>query len=545
MKFINLKEKKLFLFLVLLGCFHGLSFSPDPLPSWSLSFVQIFTLSLLAYLTLNVKNGKIAFIRAWIFGTFNFVTSLYWIYIGLHFYADICKFFAIFSLFILSAFLSLYSSIACFLAYILNQSINKNSILSNINKILIWAALWSLFEWLRGNLFTGFPWSNIAYAHISNPISNWSTLLGMYGLSFIAAIFAGCISVLFTAKKNILKKQILFSGVIITTILLIGISLKFIQWSEPMGKIINAYLVQGNIEQSKKFDVNQIEQNILHHIKLLSSFTKEDSEPSWIIFSETVLPIFQNNLPIKIWNEFLKIVYKSNKTLIIGVPLRRRINDRVFHTNSAIAIDSHTSTNDLIKGCNIMRYDKKHLVPFGEFIPNGFYWLNKIITFPLTDFEPGKIYQKPFIVNNVHILINICYENLFPQEILSSLKHNPDYKTNNGGDIIINMSNLGWFGNTWALRQYLQINRLFAIQIARPILSSANTGITAFIDPKGKVIAQLPQNNIGILNMQVQGMTGNTPYTIYGDYPIIFLLMSIILSRSYIYVIQTRTEKFD
>jgi apolipoprotein N-acyltransferase len=180
-----------------------------------------------------------------------------------------------------------------------------------------------------------------------------------------------------------------------------------------------------------------------------------------------------------------------------------------------------------MQGRTEQRYDKRHLVPWGEYVPPGFHWFIRLLNIPLGDFDRGPARQAPFGIADQRLALNICYEDLFGPELLPALQP-MDGKP--GATLLVNISNLGWFGDTWALRQHLQIARLRTLETARPMLTATNTGITAAIDAQGRVQASLPPHRIGELSVTVQGMQGLTPYARLGDLPIVLLIAIILLA---------------
>jgi apolipoprotein N-acyltransferase len=237
--------------------------------------------------------------------------------------------------------------------------------------------------------------------------------------------------------------------------------------------------------------------------------------PQLVILPETVLPIFQDQLDPRAWDAWRGVAARGNMTIAMGVPLHDRVNGRDRYTNSVMGFDGNTPVEHLVAGSTAMRYDKRHLVPWGEYVPPGFHWFVNMLNIPLGDFDRGAQRQTPFAVGGQHIAFNICYEDLFGPDLLPALLPGPNGEP--GATILVNVSNLGWFGDSWALRQHLQIGRLRTMETARPMLTSTNTGITAAIDAKGRVAAQLAPLQAGVLPVSVQGMTGLTPYARFGD----------------------------
>lgn len=302
-----------------------------------------------------------------------------------------------------------------------------------------------------------------------------------------------------------------------------------VQWSSTYGKPLNVRLVQGNIEQSHKFDPALLDHGILRHLRLAAQrYGPNEPPPDLIVLPETVLPVFQDQLDPEVWEAWRDVAQSQDSTIIMGLPLSTVGSDgRQRYTNSAIGFDASTPVQQLVSGAIPQRYDKRHLVPWGEYVPPGFEWFVQMLDMPLGEFDRGPIRQTPFAVGDQHLAPNICYEDVFGPELHPALLRGAGRDP--GASVLVNLSNLGWFGDTWALRQHLQIGRLRSIETARPMVTSTNTGITASIDPHGRVMAALPPHQAGVLSVTVQGMTGLTPYARFGDTPVLLLAGGLLV----------------
>ena len=503
--------------LLLAGAVHALTFSPGPLPDWALAATQILMLAVAARVTLYAPSARQAWARGWLFGFATYALGLYWIFISLHRYGDLSAPLSVAAVLALSAVLALVPACASALArrYApLSADASPSRILSGT---LAWAAMWAAFEWLRAVLLTGFPWLNIGYAQIDGPIAGWAPLLGVHGMAFLSAFVAAAVASLWQpARKTGPGSRHALAAGIALALAAAGWPLSRIDWSAPSGDPLNVRLVQGNIEQSQKFDPALLEQSLVRHLDLTAMAPAPGvPAPQLVILPETVLPIFQDQLDPRIWDTWRNVAAQRNTVIAMGVPLHDRVDGRDRYTNSVMGFDGNTPVEQLMTGTTAMRYDKRHLVPWGEYVPPGFHWFVDMLNIPLGDFDRGAPRQTPFPVGGQHIAFNICYEDLFGPDLLPALQPGPNGEP--GATILVNVSNLGWFGDTWALRQHLQIGRLRTIETARPMLTSTNTGITAAIDARGRVAAQLAPLQAGVLPVSVQGMSGLTPYARFGD----------------------------
>lgn len=506
--------------LICAGLLHALSFAPGPLPSWILPFTQIGTLAVLARYVYLAASAKQAAWRGFLFGLTQFALGVYWLTISMHEYGGLPMPLAIAALLLLSAALALYPALAaaCCLALCRMHRTVDISIGRYLLNAALWASCWTLAEWLRGTLFTGFPWLAIGYAHVEGMFAAWAPFVGVYGISWLAAFASGAIALMIQAKDTPYDhRAALTLGLAIVTGLL-GIAWTHIDWVRVDGQPLILRLVQTNTPQSEKFDPARFEQSLINAMQLADLPPKAaEAAPQLIILPETVMPVFQDRIAPAVWHRWQEVAARRQATLLMGVPLHRVIDGTERYTNGAFAFDRQTSLEALTRAQTPWHYDKHHLVPFGEFIPPGFHWFVRAMRIPLGDFDRGPARQAPLHIGSQALAVDICYEDVFGEEIIQAVR--PDSMGKNSASILVNISNLAWFGNTWALRQHLQISRMRALETARPIVRATNTGMTAVIDPRGQVRAVLDPATRGVLDVEIQGTQGLTPYVRWGNAP--------------------------
>ncbi len=505
---------------IVLGCLHALTFAPYPLPLWALPFVQIFVLAAWLVRLTHVQTRRHALREGFLFGLGNFTLGLYWLFISMHVYGGLAWPLAAAGVFVLAAFLALFPLLAALLAYYAGtRPINQP--LRWWHQVLLaagWASAWTLTEWLRGTLLTGFPWLNAGYAHAEGVLAPWAPLVGAYGLAWLASYAAAAIALL-TRHKDTSQA----GGAAVAVALAImsglgGIVLSHQEWTQPTGDPMIARLIQGAVPQSIKFDPDHMMQGVQRYQELASLEPKTpESRPDLIVLPETVIPVFQDLLSSEAWQEWIDIARHHDAPILMGAPLRDPEAQR--YTNSAIVISPDTSSDALRSAQIEQRYDKHHLVPFGEFVPPGFRWFVDALNIPLGDFSRGQVRQPAFQIQNQRVAPDICYEDVFGEEILQQVRDSDAHGP--GASILINISNLAWFGDTWALRQHLQIARIRALETSRPMLRATNTGMTAAIDADGTVRAMLDPAEPGVLDVEVQGQQGLTPYAQWGNPPVL------------------------
>ena len=512
---------------LLAGAVYALTFSPDPLPSAWLAWTQLVALALLVHWVFRAKSIGQAALTGWLFGLSSFVIGLYWLTISMHVYGQMPVALAVLALVLFSAYLALFGALSSALTRWLGASEAPPSFGLIVGQSSVWAAAWTGGEWLRGTLFTGFPWLGTAYGQVDSWLAGWSVLAGPYGTTFITAWIAAALALNLAAQAGraasaFTPKQ---GGALALAILLTfgGAFLEQATFTKPYGDSMTTRLVQGNIDQGIKFDDSNFAPAVLHHIEL-ASHSPEGSpaqapKPALIVLPETVMTRFPQQVPDSLWQAWVDLSKKQQATILLGTPL---FDPRTRqYTNSVIAIDPSSDWQSLAKSEPKHRYDKQHLVPFGEFVPWGFRWFVDLMRIPLGDFTRGGSSQASFVVGQQKIAANICYEDVFGHELLPAIRQ--------GATILANFSNLGWFGDSWALRQHWQMARLRAIETQRPVIRATNTGITGAISETGQVIAALPTAIAGYVDIQVQGRTGLTPYTRWGNYPPLVLVCCILV----------------
>jgi apolipoprotein N-acyltransferase len=361
------------------------------------------------------------------------------------------------------------------------------------------AAVWMFGEWLRGWVLTGFPWLSIGYSQSPpSPLSGYAAILGVYGVGFIAAGIAAYAA--FSWRRAEARLSIL----LIVAICAFGYLLQRMDWTRPSGPPLTVSLLQGNIEQRTKWDRNRLANSLHTYARLAREYPAQ-----LIVLPETALPMFLDDIP----KEYLQELTRD-AAVLAGVAVTVKHEDateRDGYANAAVALAS---------GARTQAYAKSHLVPFGEYVPTGFSWFLGLMQVPMSDFTSGPSFQPPLEIAGQRIAPNICYEDLFGEEIIRSLPQ---------ATLLVNISNTAWFGDSLAQPQHLQIAQMRAMETGRSMLRSTNTGMTAAISPDGRIIAALPAFTTGGLTVAVQGYAGMTPYARWGNLLALLLAAGALL----------------
>lgn len=538
--------RRSYVVLAILGVIHALCFAPGPLPPWALPFVQILVLAAFFVHIYRAPSALSAAGYAFTFGVSNFTLGLYWLYVSMHEYGGLASPLAALGVLALACFLSLFTISAALLGRWASSvaHVGQHALPwpRQVLTMATWASAWTLLEWLRGTVLTGFPWMNTGYAHIEGVLAPWAPVTGVYGLTWLAAFASAAIAMLARDKDSANDARAAIGVGLAIVSGLIGIGLGHVAWTQPHGNPLIVRLVQGNVPQSEKFDPDLIDQGIRRYLELANLAPKSpDGKPDLIVLPETVVPLFQDQLAPELWQQWLHIAAAHHATVLMGVPLRSPSRDH--YTNSAIAFNADTPLAELTSGRTAMRYDKHHLVPFGEFVPRGFRWFVDAMHIPLGDFDRGGIRQPLFAIKGQHVAPDICYEDVFGEEIIQSVRDSRALGT--GANILVNISNLAWFGDTWALRQHLQISRMRALETGRPMVRATNTGMTAAIAPDGVVRASLEPMRPGVLDVEIQGTQGLTPYVQSGNWPVLAWSLTLLLLGAMYRMRNTATRNSD
>ncbi len=484
---------------ILAGALNVLAFAP--FGWWPL---QIILLALLFRLLLHTGSIKQSFIVGLAYGWGWSACGVYWLYISMHRYGGMPAWMAILAVALLALWLGAFAALAAGAGSWLRQRWQTSA---SVTLLLILPALWALSEWLRGWVFTGLPWAVSGYAHSASPLAGFAPVVGVYGLGWLAAVMAAALALL-PAKK-------LPAAALVLPMLAVGWALQSVSWTEQSGQPISVRLLQGNVPQEMKFQPEQLASTLAQYDMMIRA------EPADLIATpETALPLLSHRLPPEYLERLQTFSRQSSSHIILGLPVS---DGPQKYANSVLGLAPGGTS-----GQPPYRYDKHHLVPFGEFIPLGFRWFVDMMRMPLGDFTRGAARQAPFAVKDQWVLPNICYEDLFGEEIADQLAAGYFGKLPQAS-ILLNVSNIAWFGDSIALPQHLQISQMRALETGRPMLRATNTGATAVIDRNGQVLAQLPTSEQGVLSASVQGYTGITPYILLGN-RIIVLLAALMLA---------------
>jgi len=458
-----------------------------PLAVFPLPFL---TLAGLLLIWLRAATRQAAFRTGFAFGAGLFGVGASWVYVSLHDFGMMPAPLAAIGTLAYCAILALYPAAAGWCLVRLQPGRLASALFA-------FPALWTFFEWLRGWVFTGVSWLALGYSQVDSPLAGFAPVVGTYGVSFLTALCAGLLVIAISGSG----KARVAGGVALVFAFGLGQLLKQIDWTSPQGAPLEVALLQGNIPQDLKFRADRYAMTLSIYKRLT-----EASKGQLIVLPETAIPRFLDAVDPGYLRDIARIAVERRADVLIGVPIRDP-DGRYF--NSVISVGASPP----------QRYDKSHLVPFGEFVPAGFGWIVKTFAIPLSDFSLGPENPKPLALAGQLVAPNICWEDAFGEEIIRQLPQ---------ATLLVNVSNVAWFGDSLAPAQHLQISRMRALETGRTMLRATNTGVTAIIDPRGRVVAKLPQFTEGILEGEVRGYVGASPYVKFGNTPIVLTCIALL-----------------
>ncbi|MBQ0959310.1 apolipoprotein N-acyltransferase [Ideonella sp. 4Y11] len=451
----------------LAGVAHTAAFAPLDLP-----WLQVLAVVALVALVQTATPAQ-AFARGWAFGTAWLTSGLWWLYISLHDFGGLPSPLAAVAVLLLSLALSLYLALAL-AAWARWRSRRP------LADALGFAGLWLLAELARAQFLTGFPWIASGYAHADGLLAMLAPWGGVYAMGALAALLAALV-VLGQGSEARLNR-------LLAVALLGGLYLLPQQFTEPAGEL-TVSLLQPAVPQDLKFDPARINDNMQALQRQLHA-----ARGALVVTPESVLPVPRDLLDEGYWAGLTAPFRQPGRAALVGTFIG---NERDGYVNAMVGVQAGSGPD--------YEYGKRHLLPFGEYIPPGFRWFVELMRIPLGDQASGHN-SAAFAVAGQRVRPLICYEDLFGEDFADAVV-GPQAAT-----VLVNASNLAWFGRWMVQDQHLQFSRLRALEFQRPLVRATNTGATAVIDHRGVVTHRLPAWQEGTLDASVQGRRGDTPY---------------------------------
>ncbi|WP_028769224.1 apolipoprotein N-acyltransferase [Shewanella fidelis] len=482
----------------LAGATTALSFAPYSI--WPLYLVAMaFVVHQSADLT-----AKQAF-RYWLsFGFGCFSVGISWVHVSMDVYGGMPLIASMALMALLALYLALYPALAgCLL-----QKLTPNT--SLLRNLLLFPALWTTTEWMRGWILTGFPWLWAGYSQTEGPLRPIASMFGTLGLSFIVAMLAGAIALLAVKRWQ--------SFVIAVPALA---ALTFIapmtSQVQPNGETIKVALVQGNIPQSMKWEPDALWPTMLKYMDL-SRPQLQDTD--LIIWPEAAIPAPEYMVKDFLYNAN-KVANLNDTAIITGIISNH--GDAFYNSLIVLGNYHHKQQSEpdyLGDGNN--EFKKHHLLPIGEFVPleSLLRPLAPFFNLPMSSFNRGEFTQANLNAVGHQLSPAICYEIAFPEQLRANMNDNTD--------LLMTVSNDAWFGTSNGPLQHMEIAQMRSVELGRPLVRATNNGVTAVVDEQGNITKQLPQFEAGVLVADIKLMKGHTFFTTFGQWPV--LILSFIIA---------------
>jgi apolipoprotein N-acyltransferase len=429
--------------------------------------------------------------RGFLFTGGTFLAGTYWLYNSIHLVGQAPLWIALILMLGLVAIMGSYTAL-------LGYAAARWGVASGpLRWLVLLPAGWVVVEWFRGWFLSGFPWLALGYSQLETPLRGYAPLSGVYGTGLAAALMAGAVVTLLLGRR---AARLAALGLVLV-IVIAGALLARMEWTEPRGTDVSVALVQGAVPQSMKWEAGQRERTL----ELYAGLTAPHLGTDIIVWPEAALPALERD--IRPFLDGLRAAARGRGSDVILGQLRRDPQTGAYY-NALLAL-----------GASEQWYDKRRLVPFGEFFPVPAQvreWL-RLMNLPYSDFEAGADDQPPLAAAGETLAPTICYEDAYASEQLQLVRNST---------LLVNVTNDAWFGDSTAPHQHLDISRMRALETGRPMLRATNDGVTALIAHDGTLMATLPQFQAGVLTGTVQPRVGHTPYVRFGNWPVLLIAFS-------------------
>ncbi len=428
-------------------------------------------------------------------GLFGFGVS--WVYIALETFGGMPLPIAVIATGGFVAYLALWTALAGWLAARLTRP-------RTLARGLAAAGAFVLCEWLRGYVFTGFPWLAMGYSQVvasgAHPLAGFAPVGGVFLVSLAVALVAAALLAVVRAVEDGRWREAIAMSLVAAALGVAGAALRSVEWTQPAGDPVAVSLLQGNVSQEQKFDPRFRPHNVELYDRLVQA-----SKGRIVVLPESAYPQFIDTIEPAVFAGHAKTAEARDGAVLVGLFV-------ALKAAGAAEEDIHNSVVSIDGKGDLGLYRKHHLVPFGESIPLkplAGWFINRVLDIPLADQAAGPPGQRPFAVAGQRLAVNICYEDVFGAELIPAARD---------ATLLVNVTNDAWYGRSIAARQHNQIAAMRALETGRPMLRATNTGITSAIAHDGRVIAELPWFTQGVLEVTIAGRTGETPFLRFGDW---------------------------
>ena len=430
-----------------------------------------------------------AFLRGWLFGVGSFGVGMTWVYESFQF-GNVPGALALVLAAGLVACLALYPAVLGWVAARVAPAGDAPRLLA------VYPAAWTLWEWLRGWAFTGFPWLQVGYSQVDGPASGWLPVVGVHGAGAFAAFVAGALAWVLASRD----RRAFATLAVALALWGSGALLARIDWVSPAGSPLNVAIVQGNVPQDRKWHPDMR----IPTLERYATLTGKHFDADLVVWPESAIPGYLDTVG-GFTDRVGEAAVSRGSAVLAGVPVRE--GPRGPYLNAVVMLGPESGV-----------YYKRRLVPFGEYLPFGFLLrpVVEALEIHLADFSPGPPEQAPIRLGPHTLGVSICYEIAFGSAVRADLPRSA---------LLVTVSNDAWFGRSIGPHQHLEIARVRAVEAGRWLVRATNTGLSAVVSPDGEVRGRLPQFEIAAGTFEVVPMRGGTPYVQFGDLPIVLVVV--------------------
>lgn len=473
---------------LLAGIAYVLAFSP-----FNFTIFAYLSLGCLFWLWLNTSTIKDAFIVGWLFGFGLFGAGVSWIYVSLTTFGGMPMLLACLAVLILVMGLAVFPAAVG----LIQQLFSRSRVSTRL--VLVMAPAWVLSEWVREWLFTGLPWLSAGYSQSQNILSAWAPVGGIYLVSLAVVLAVCCVLLLFKGHPGKATGLAL-------VLVLASVALQHRDWTVQDQRSLSVKLVQANVSIWDKWNSKKSDEILAKYLAL----SRQGQPTDLIIWPEAAAPVLMRELSAEFINS-LNTLLEQNTYTMFGV-VEKDTGPGGYYNSVALTQ----------KDGSFSFYRKVHLVPFGEFLPFKvlLQWLLDYLHIPMSDFSAYQSSQDPVVVKGVNLGVSICYEDAFANVIRASLPK---------ADLLVNVSEDAWFGNSLAPHQRLQMAQMRAIENGRTLVRVSNNGLSAVINHKGEIKQIAPQFQTSIVDAQVEIRAGVTPFSLWGHKLVLSLTGLLLL----------------
>ncbi|WP_439287111.1 apolipoprotein N-acyltransferase [Lonepinella sp. BR2357] len=475
-------------------------FAFSPFDYWGIAYLSVFGLLYVA----KIPPKSTALRASFLWGVSFFSIGTSWLHVSIHQFGGSPLWLSYGLVLLLACYLALFP---LFFSYLVQRF--------KVSSPVIFGAIWTLTEFLRGWLFTGFPWLQFGYTQIDSPFAGIAPIFGVTGLTFFVVWLSAVIfNAVFAFTSRPRKFNLAIANIALAVVVSIVATLAKRDYTKPVEeKAITITLAQGNIAQSLKWDPDYLQSTLQIYAKLISQHL---GKSDLIILPESALPALEERIQ-PFFAELNQASQTTHTDIMIGTVHHDNNSGKLF--NSIALVDGQYRSD------TAQRYNKHHLVPFGEYVPleSLLRPLGSVFNLPMSAFQSGHAIQSDLVSQGRHFMGAICYEIIESSQLQANLKPDTDF--------ILTVSNDAWFGDSYGPWQHFQMARMRALELGKPVIRATNTGVTAFIDAQGNIIQKAPQFVETTLTQKIAPTQGKTPYAVLGNKPLYFLLLLFVLFR--------------